>query len=263
MQGNVEFATLLPQSTMPAMALFSLPDFRVRADEPELMDDLALGGATIRQTLDQLAVVNRLLGGHIAWQGVRQVLRHSPGGQPLELADLGCGGGDSLRQIARWAKAAGVPLRLIGFDANPHVVAYAREKSHAYPSIRYEVADITSDAFLQRRFDLLTASLVLHHFDHPTLAHLLPAYLRMATRGLVISDLQRHWLPWSLFALVTRLCGASPMIRHDGLLSVRRGFTQAELRAMLTTHADAYTLRWRWAFRYLAVAKRKRDVGAR
>jgi len=220
------------------------------------MDDLDLGGTTMRQTLDQLAVVNRLLGGGQAWRGVKALLAGRPTpAQPFVLADLGCGGGESLRQIARWARGAKVPLRLIGFDANPHVVAYAQEKAADLPEISFEVADICSPAFLQRRFDLITCSLVLHHFPQEQLRNLLPAYLRMCRQGLVISDLQRHWLPWMLFGLASGCMGASPMIRHDGLLSVRRGFTRAELEQLLQESGFHHRLQWRWAFRYLAVAQ--------
>jgi 2-polyprenyl-3-methyl-5-hydroxy-6-metoxy-1,4-benzoquinol methylase len=232
----------------------SFPDFSVRAQDPEWMDDLALGGDTMRQTLDQLAVVNRYLGGGQAWRGVKALLGQAPPSSvPFTVADLGCGGGESLHQIAQWGRQAGVPLRLYGFDANPHVVAYARAKAASFPEISFAEADITSEAFAQQSFDVVTCSLVLHHFDNQTLPGLLKAYLAMSQRGLVISDLQRHWLPWSLFGLVSSLCGASPMIRHDGLLSVRRGFTRQELRDLLSAQGGPYQLQWRWAFRYLAV----------
>ncbi len=214
----------------------------------------------MRQTLDQLAVVNRFLGGGQAWRGVRTLLADLPRPQePFLLADLGCGGGESLQQMARWARVAKVSLQLVGFDANPHVVAYAREKARDFPEISFEQADICSPAFLARRFDVVTCSLVLHHFSHQQLRELLPAYLRMCRQGLVISDLQRHWLPWALFGLASRVMGASPMIRHDGMLSVRRGFTRPELEQLLQDSPGSHRVRWCWAFRYLAVAQPGRE----
>lgn len=229
------------------------PNFSTRINKPELMDDLALGGDTMRQTLDQLAVVNRYLGGGQAWRGLQQVLRQADRSRTYVLADLGCGGGESLRQMARWARQAGYSLELWGFDANPHVVAYAREKSTAYPEIRYAVADIFSPEFQQRQFDLMTCSLFLHHFSEEELRSLLPRLADMAPQGLIISDLQRHWLPWVLFGLVTKLLGASHMIRYDGMLSIRRAFTRRDLQDLLQPLQRPLTIQWRWAFRYLAV----------
>lgn len=231
----------------------SFSSFQHRATGVELMDDLDLGGNTIRQTLDQLELVNRYLGGTQAWRGVQHLISEAPTQQaPLTIADLGCGGGDGLRRIAKWGRKTDISMRLIGFDANPHVVAYAREKSQDWPEISFEVADITDASFLTRQFDVLTASLVLHHFQDRELQHLIPAYVAMSRRGLVVADLQRHWLPWSLFALVTKIMGASHMIRHDGLLSVRRGFTRRELTQKLQATTYPYQLQWCWAFRYLA-----------
>jgi 2-polyprenyl-3-methyl-5-hydroxy-6-metoxy-1,4-benzoquinol methylase len=228
--------------------------FAHRADEPELMDDLAMGGDAMRQTLDQLTVVNRFLGGGMVWQGVKQLVSASPPpSAPMTLADLGCGGGENLRTMASCARQAEIPLQLVGFDANPHVIAYAQQKSEAFPEISYEVADVTGDLFAQRHFDVLTCSLFLHHFSTSQLTELIPRYSQMATCGLVISDLQRHWLPWALFNLVCRGLRASPMIRHDGLLSIRRSFIRPELQALLDLTGLPYDIRWRWAFRYLVV----------
>ena len=42
------------------------PDFSVRADEEELMDDLTIAESELFRTLDELEVINRALGGYKA-----------------------------------------------------------------------------------------------------------------------------------------------------------------------------------------------------
>ncbi|UOQ78765.1 hypothetical protein MUN84_09640 [Hymenobacter sp. 5516J-16] len=41
-----------------------MPDFRVRATEEELMDDLSLATEELRQNLDELETINTWLGGY-------------------------------------------------------------------------------------------------------------------------------------------------------------------------------------------------------
>ena len=46
---------------------------KYRTNEPEIMDDFALEGETLRDALDKIAKINRLLGGNqLTLQGVQQ-----------------------------------------------------------------------------------------------------------------------------------------------------------------------------------------------
>jgi len=233
-----------------------IPSFRIRADIPELMDDLELGGDTMRKTLDQLAIVNRFLDGGGGLPGLKKLLSEvGAQDRPILLADLGCGGGDGLRKMADWSRKAGLDMQFIGFDANPHVIAYAQEKSADYPEIRYEVANVCTPDFFAREVDIICCSLFLHHFSTSELEKMIPAYANMSRIGVVVSDLQRHPLPWVLFRLVSTLMGASHMIRYDGQVSIRRGFQKADLHALFQQTEKPYHLSWRWAFRYLGLIK--------
>lgn len=229
--------------------------FHKRTEEEEIMDDFDLGGPVLYQTLDQLGRVHQWLGGKHTLAGLKQILASLPAqSSPISIADVGCGGGDTLRQLAAWGRKKGISMELVGFDANEHAIMYAREHSQAWPEIRYEAMDCCSDSFFAQQFDVLTCNLMLHHFPDEQLRKHLPQWLQMANKGLIVNDLQRHWLPWVAFALVTWILRASHMIRHDGLLSIRRGFTRRELKHLLQSSTQfPISLQWRWAFRYLAV----------
>ncbi|RPD49665.1 methyltransferase domain-containing protein [Hymenobacter sediminis] len=232
-----------------------MPDFRVRATEEELMDDLSLASDELRQNLDELETINTWLGGYAPVLHALDRLRpHFPAGRPLRLADLGSGGGDTLRQVARWARRRGVAVELIGIDANRFMLDYAAARSTAYPEISYQQADIFSPEFQQQSFDVLTASLFCHHFPDEQLTHLLKQWHTQATQAVIINDLHRHPLAYHSIRWLTRLLGGSRLVQNDAPLSVARAFTRREWQHLLATAGiSRYQLRWRWAFRWQVI----------
>ena len=233
-----------------------IPDFSRRSNEAEIMDDLDLGGDLMDQTLDQLALINRFLGGRLLLDGVKEALGETKPGEEYTVIDLGCGGGESLRQIADWGRQKGLTLILIGLDANPHVIRYASKKSSDYPEIEYLVRDIWSPSFMELEADLVTCSLFLHHFEATDIQRLIIQLKQICRKAIVVSDLQRHWLPWILFKVLTFVLGASKMIRFDGALSIRRGFSRQELNLMARESGWLGSIKWRWAFRFLMILKK-------
>src|SRR5580704_13097169 len=98
----------------------SVPDMSRRAQPaelPELMDE-PCGREDLRSCLRDLAQVNSLLRGYrptFEWlNSFLEKIEESR--QPLRILDVGCGNGDALRQIARWASKKRIDVRLIGLD---------------------------------------------------------------------------------------------------------------------------------------------------
>lgn len=230
-------------------------NFRHRATTEELMDDLSLASDELRRNLDELETINTWLGGYAPVLDALERLRPQfPAGRPLHIADLGSGGGDTLRQIARWARKRGLAVELTGIDANPFMLDYARGKSQEYPEISYRQADIFSAEFQQQAYDILTASLFCHHFPSAQLATMLRQWQQQAQLAVVINDLHRHPLAYYSIRWLTRLLRGSYLVQHDAPLSVARAFTRPEWQQLLyTAGLTRYTLRWRWAFRWQVV----------
>jgi SAM-dependent methyltransferase len=231
-----------------------MPDFTRRATQPELMDDLGLASDDLRQNLEELEAINTRLGGYqtvfdaLAWLD-GQGGPSSP--RPATLLDIGCGGGDTLRQLHRWAARRRRPLQLAGLDANAFMLDFARQKAAAYPDIRFYQADILTPELAQHRADVLLCSLFCHHFTTDQLAQLLPRLLAQANQALIINDLHRHWLAYYSIKVLTWLFRGSYLVRHDAPLSVRRAFSRAELvQLMQQCGFSRYQLRWQWAFRW-------------
>ena len=231
------------------------PMLTKRASGPELMDDLTLASDDLRRNLDELEVVNTWLGGYRPVLNALARLRPCfPAGQALRVADLGSGGGDTLRHVARWACRHGVAAELVGIDANAFMLNYARAKSQDYPGISYRQFDIFSAEFQAQPFDILTCSLFCHHFTDDELGTLLRQWARQAQVAVVINDLHRHWLAYGSIWALTRLLGGSYLVRHDAPLSVARAFRRADwVQLLARAGITRYELRWCWAFRWQLV----------
>ncbi|KUG08066.1 methyltransferase domain-containing protein [Solirubrum puertoriconensis] len=229
-----------------------MPDFTRRSSEPELMDDLTLASDDLRQNLDELEVINTRLGGYRVVLNALQRLRpRLPAGRPVRIADLGSGGGDTLRRVAQWARQQDLAVELVGLDANAFMVDYARARSQAYPEIEFKQQDIFAPDFALQRYDVVMCSLFCHHFAAQELVPMLRQWREQAHVAVVINDLHRHPLAYHSIKWLTRLLGGSYLVQNDAPLSVARAFRRTDWEELLATAAiTRYELRWQWAFRW-------------
>ena len=230
-------------------------DFLQRSQEVEIMDDLQCSGEVVHQTLRELEFINKWLGGNaITLEGVRQLIRGHKN-RTITIADLGCGSGDILRLLANWGRKNNIPMRFTGIDANPHIIAFARKHSEAYPEIYFESLDIFSPDFQQRQFDIILGTLFYHHFQSEVLIEFFSKLKTQALIGWVINDLHRHWVAFHSIRLVTKYFSKSSMVQYDAPLSVLRAFSREELEDILSKAGILkYNLKWKWAFRWQVVA---------
>lgn len=227
-----------------------LVDTTYRTDSEEIMDDFSIQGPILTDALDKLATINKLLGGNrVTLNGLKIVLKNHPKSQPITIVDLGCGGGDILREISNYGKRKGYNFKLIGIDANKHATDYAQSLSTDFDNIQYLNMDVFSERFTDLNYDLVITTLFLHHFKEEQLVSLLSHILDTASLGLVVNDLHRHRLAYYLFKLIT-LPVSNKMIIEDGLTSVLRGFKRKELLALSDRLNRSCQIEWKWAFRY-------------
>lgn len=223
-----------------------------RSNEPELMDNLSLTGQELRQNLYELEVINNWLGGHkVVLDALNKLAAKHPPRQPLRIADIGCGGGDTLQSIARWAKRKKITVELIGVDANDFMVQYARQRCQSYPKISIVQHDVFSETFAQQPYDIVVCSLFCHHFTNAQLVQMFGQLYRQARLGVIINDLHRHWLAYYSIMYITRIFPSSYLVRNDAPLSVWRAFKREDLQQLVQqAGVQSYKLRWMWAFRW-------------
>ncbi|MEZ7855786.1 MAG: methyltransferase domain-containing protein [Polaribacter sp.] len=226
-----------------------------RTDKEELMDDFSIGGDLLRDTLDKLENINRWLGGNLMTvKALKKVLKNHPKEQELTIADIGCGHGDILRDVAKFGRKNGYKMKLIGMDANPTAIAYANELSTEFPELSFKTEDIFSEAFKNRKFDVVLATLFLHHFKEAQLTSFLGNTLKQTKIGIVVNDLHRHKLAYYLFMLLSVFI-KNNMIIEDGLTSVLRGFKRNELAHISKKLKVKPQISWKWAFRFQWILK--------
>ena len=233
-----------------------LVDTSNRSSEKEIMDDFTMKGVLLRDTLDKLEIINRLLGGNnVTIMGLKELLKNHSKNKIITIIDLGCGHGDILRDIAKFGRKNDYTFRLVGIDANIAAIAYAKELSKEYSELSFKAIDIFSEDFKKQSYDIVLCTLFLHHLKNNELISFLKTTIEKATIGVVCNDLHRHKLAYYLFKFIGFFV-KNKMIREDGLTSILRAFKKKDLEKISKQIKVYFSVQWKWAFRYLWILKK-------
>jgi 2-polyprenyl-3-methyl-5-hydroxy-6-metoxy-1,4-benzoquinol methylase len=233
-----------------------------RTDASEIMDDFDMEGEILRDALDKIAKINRILGGNkLTLEGVKSILEKNPINGKITIVDVGCGNGDMLRALADYADKNELEFDLIGIDANQFTVDYAKRLSVNYPNIKFSCEDIFDEHFATLHYDIVLCTLTLHHFKDNEIMKLLKIFNANANLGIVINDLQRSSISYRLFQALCFVFRLNDMSREDGLVSILRGFKKPELEQFSKNlYLKDYSIEWKWAFRYQWIVNTKYEV---
>ena len=229
--------------------------FSNRSYEKELMDDLNAEGEVLTQTLKELKIINKLLGGNnVTTSALESVIKKYPKSS-YTIADVGCGGGDMIRIMAKWAKEKNVDCQFIGIDANPNIIQAAEKNLKDLSNVKFVCQNVFDRNFLQEKVDIITCTLFTHHFTDEELILMFQNFKESTGIAMVINDLHRNPLAYYSISLLTQLFSKSTMVKNDGPLSVLRSFRRKELENLIKTSGfHRFDLDWKWAFRWRAVA---------
>ena len=209
-------------------------DFSERAHLEEEMDG-PCSYAELRRCLRHLAVVNRITLAHrhtLRWlDRVLTAAHQAEPGRTFRLVDIGCGYGDMLRRIERWARGRGIRMELIGADINANAVRAAEQATPRPSCIRWVLGDVCSAPETQC-VDLITSCGVFHHLSEAEIVRLLAWMDATASIGWYITDLQRSARSYRVFDLLMRGPWWQRFIRPDGLRSIRRSFRREDWQRM-------------------------------
>ena len=196
----------------------------------EILDDPSVDPAVRERSLVDVTKANRWLGGlRAALLEIRAALAELPNGSTL--LDVGTGLGDIPHRARSDQERLGVSVSTIGVDeACSLLVACRRRVGDTV------CANAIALPFRDRSIDVVCCSQLLHHFESPGAVQVLREMNRVARHAVIVSDLRRGWIAAVGFWLVSFPLGFSRVTRHDGTLSVMRGFTSAELTE-LVAHA--------------------------
>jgi len=223
----------------------------IRDQAKEILDDLHCSGEAVSQNLKELDIINTLLGGNsISVNALRNILKVTPSKKFWEVADLGCGSGDLMLKLDRVFKQHNYSVDLTGFDANPFIAEYARQHCRSHANVRIICQNILDEP-LPVVYDIIHASLFLHHFSEEELVSLLQKLKPKTRVALIINDLHRHPVAYYLILWLTRFFSKSYLVKNDAALSVAKGFKKKEWINLLERAGyKSYSIKWVWAFRH-------------
>jgi SAM-dependent methyltransferase len=210
----------------------------------ELLDDPAVSPEIMERSMLDVERANVIFGGR------RSVLSElEPAIADLSgsatLLDVGTGTADIPLAARALAAKRGVTLRTIGLDISEPLVRHHRMRHDA--AVR---ADALRLPFRDRSVDIVMCSQVLHHFREPQAATLIGEMNRVARVRVVISDLRRSWVAAGGLWVASFMLGFHSVSRHDGVVSIMRGFVPGELAALVASvTAQQPSVRRRSGFR--------------
>ena len=224
----------------------------------EFLDDAGVDPQVRFHAQRDVARSNTLLGGlRAALIELRDALQGTGGSQTL--VDVGTGLADIPVRAAALAGTLGVSLTTIGLDDAPSLLVAARG------SVTHGVcASALALPFRDHSIDIVMCSQLLHHFDWPEAERLVRELNRVASRAVIISDLRRSWIAAVGFWVIALILRFHRVTRHDGVVSVLRGFTSDELRRLVARatgatptihHRLGYRLTARWIPPIVAAAR--------
>jgi hypothetical protein len=214
----------------------------------ELLDDPAADPDTVVQSLRNVARANRWFGGAAAVRhGLGRLLRDVSPPRPLTLLDLGTGAGDLPGQAVRWARRRGYSLRPVGLELSRAAAAMAHRAG-----IPCAVACAGAPPVREKTVDIVLVSQLAHHLTEESTVRLIRTCDALARVGVVIADLRRARIAALGIWLASFCFGFHPVTRRDGVTSVRRGFTPAELSGLLLSVGIQGTVVRRPGYRVVA-----------
>lgn len=202
-------------------------------DAREAMDDPACDPEMLARTYERFDLVNAIVSGRSAVYR-RWILPRLRTGAAVRLLDVGTGAADLPRRLLRWAEREPGSLEVVAIDPDPRAIAYARGLPPT-PGLELRQATTRELVAAGERFDIIVSGHVLHHLAARELGALLAdSELLLARHGVAVhGDIARSALAHLAFAAGTlpfeRTLLRGSFIRADGLASIRRSHTVAEL----------------------------------
>ena len=193
----------------------------------EVLDDVGVSPELVARSHADIARANALFGGTRAVVARVRVLAPRLPNAPL-VVDVGSGTGDILDAVCH-------TLRLTGRRPLPVAVDIADSLA---PAVRQRGSFFICGSIFALPLptacaDLVIAAQVVHHFPPDALQRVISELNRVARHAVLISDLHRSWVAAAGLWLTSFPLGFHPVSRHDGVVSVLRGFAPDELRSVV------------------------------
>lgn len=222
-----------------------------RSREKELLDlgSAFYGSKEYIHCQKILFKINRLLG---FFSYTKRIIKQL---KPGSVLDAGCGGGLFVLNLGRYFPS----IHFTGCDISPDAISMAEIESINYPqnNVSFKLQTQLELNLPENSVDILMATLVCHHIEDKELTKFLHDALQISRKAVLINDLHRHIIPYMFYKLFSPLFG-NRLINHDGLISIKRGFTRKEWCSLLDqSGVDHFTVKWRFPFCWSVILWKK------
>lgn len=234
--------------------------FKERARGSEFLDRPDADPRLVEEGYRFMKVVNRIGGGiRVVRRFLAEELSTSANTGPATVLDIGAGDCDIALALAGWADRRGYKVQFTCLDHDPKAIELARNRIARCrcPCVQAVQADVFTYQ-PNEVFDYAMGSMTFHHFTDEEIDRLVEHLRGFVRKALLINDLHR-----CLANYVACLLLALPVdrqIRHDGLLSIQRGFKPDELARLLARHEPGAAARRMWFHRVAGVVRFDRGV---
>jgi ubiquinone/menaquinone biosynthesis C-methylase UbiE len=200
-----------------------------RVNTPEILDSVSCPPVEAEASLRDLCRINRWFGGVATTRKLIERVASATGSKNFSVLEVAAGFGEVPRLAAQQLAGKGITLDVTDLD---------RVSSHLLRGNRAVVADALALPFPDGSFDLVSCNLFAHHLEPADLTRFAAEALRVSRRAVLINDLVRHPMHLALVYAGFPLM-RSYVSRVDGLASVRRAYTPAEVKRILASNDSA------------------------
>ena len=209
---------------------FMLNFLRTRQREPEWMDEPDADPAELARSLEYIRKVNRRMGyTQVILDHLARFSACWKRGQAIRIVDVATGSADIPLAILTWAQKQGWDVHVVGVDLSASTIGHAALVAQ-HPRLTLVQGNALDLPFGDGNFDYAITSMFLHHLSDADAERALAEMGRVASRGVIASDLLRMRRSYAAIWLATMFAG--PMVRHDARVSIRQSFSGAEIRAI-------------------------------
>jgi ubiquinone/menaquinone biosynthesis C-methylase UbiE len=219
-----------------------LDKFKQRSHRLEHIDTGNYTAEEYEDCISELRFVNRWMGDAHSLKATLLREVETDHLTSFSVLDLGAGSGELLRVTATWARQTNRQFRGVGLELSERMAESILEESERFDEITSVRGDALKLPFAETQFDYVICSLFTHHLLDEQVVQVLREMSRVAKRQIFVIDLHRHPVPYYFYTTLGKLVLHNRLVRHDGALSILRGFKSDELRE-LAQRADLQDVR--------------------
>ncbi len=207
--------------------------FDKRETMPEFLDSVDCDSQVVDFSYKFMGLVNRFAGGaKVVKNFLAKEISSGLPNRSIKILDIGSGTCDIPLAVTRWAGEISQKIEFTCIETNEKALKIASRniKKSGFNTLYLRRQDIFNFE-PEQNFDYAIGSLVFHHFQDEQILDIIRKLRSYVRTGILINDLQRNFLNYMSCFLIM---GVIPeKLKHDALLSIRKGFRVNELYQLL------------------------------